>query len=384
MKWIWTSIVILGFFLIPQAAQAGWTPAQRITWTSGLSFFPALAVGPSGQLHLVWEDDTPGNAEIYYKRSPNGGATWSTTKRLTWTSADSERPALAVDSSGNVHLVWHDETPGSAEIYYRKSTDGGATWSTSKRLTWTSGGSWTPDIAVDSSQDLHIVWYDYTPGNTEIYYKKSTDEGATWSTTQRLTWTSGNGYIPDIAVAPSGHLHVVWYDDTPGNAEVYYKKSTNGGADWSTTKRLTWNPGWPDLAVVAAAPSSHVHVVWDNDISTQCEYEVFHKKSVDGGATWAANQRLTWTSGLSTYPDVAVDSSGNLHLVWINETPGNGEVYYKKSTNGGSTWSTGQRLTWTTGSSTLPVLVVDSSSHLHVVWQDDTPGSYEIYYMKGN
>jgi hypothetical protein len=27
-----------------------------------------------------------------------------------------------------------------------------------------------------------------------------------------------------IAVDPSGNIHVVWYDDTPGDFEIYYKK----------------------------------------------------------------------------------------------------------------------------------------------------------------
>jgi hypothetical protein len=384
MKRTGAGIFVLGFFLIFQAAQAGWTTAKRLTWTSGYSIVPACAVGPSEKLHLVWEDNTAGNTEIYYKRSTDGGGTWSASQRLTWNSADSERPSIAVDPSGNVHVVWGDATPGNAEIYYRKSTDGGATWSTAKRLTWTSGGSWAPVIAVDSSGDLDVVWYDLTPGNTEIYYKKSTDGGGTWSTSQRITWSAGNSYLPDIAAAPSGPLHVVWYDDTPGNGEVYYKKSTNGGAAWSTSQRLTWTAGWPDLAVIAVAPSGSLHVIWDDDISTQCEYEIFHKKSTNGGASWSTGQRLTWTSGLSAYPDVAVDSLSRLHVVWCNEAPGNYEIYYKKSTNGGSVWSTGQRLTWTSGSSEGPAVVVDASNHLHVVWQDNTPGNYEIYYLKSN
>ncbi len=47
--------------------------------------------------------------------------------------------------------------------------------------------------------------------------------GATW-TTQRLTWNSGNSYKPTIAVDSSNHIHVVWHDDTPGNREIFYKK----------------------------------------------------------------------------------------------------------------------------------------------------------------
>jgi len=99
-------------------------------------------------------------------------AQWMTSQRLTWNSGNSGYPAIAVDDSGRIHVVWHDFMPGNWEIYYRKSADGGSTWMTKQRLTWNSGGSVFPDIAVDSSDDLHVVWFDYTPGNGEIYYKK--------------------------------------------------------------------------------------------------------------------------------------------------------------------------------------------------------------------
>jgi len=94
--------------------------AKRLSWTSGVSFSPVIAVDSSDNLHLVWDDDTPGNFEIYYKKSTDGGATWTANKRLTWTSSYSWNPSVAVDSSGNVHVVWEDDTPGNWEIYYKR------------------------------------------------------------------------------------------------------------------------------------------------------------------------------------------------------------------------------------------------------------------------
>jgi hypothetical protein len=66
-------------------------------------------------------------------------------------------PAIAADSVNNIHVSWMDDTPGNAEVFYRKSTDGGAAWAAAKRLTWTSGWSDYPDIAADSAGNLHVV-----------------------------------------------------------------------------------------------------------------------------------------------------------------------------------------------------------------------------------
>jgi len=56
MKRMALMIATLGLFLLAQAAQADWTPAKRLTWTSGISNYPAIAVDSSGNLHLVWAD----------------------------------------------------------------------------------------------------------------------------------------------------------------------------------------------------------------------------------------------------------------------------------------------------------------------------------------
>jgi len=98
-----------------------------------------------------------------------------------------------------------------------------ADWGPTKRLTWNSGDTWTLALDVDSSKCYHLVWRDTTPGNAEVYYRKSTG-GSVWSAIERLTWTSGETLAPDISAGPSGTVHVVWEDDESGSVEIYYRK----------------------------------------------------------------------------------------------------------------------------------------------------------------
>jgi len=377
MKGAGPVMAVMGIFLSVQVAKAQWTPAKRLTWNSSYSVEPNIAIRSFGDPYVVWSDYSPGYWEIFYKKSADGGATWSTSQRLTWTTSGSADQVIAVDSSGNLHVVYYDGLPGKWQIYYTKSADGGANWTTSRRLTWTSGWAYSPAIAVTYPGNLHVVWQDDTPGNSEIYYRRSTDRGATWSTSQRLTWSSGKSECPAIAVDTSGNLHVVWQDDAPGNSEVYYRRSTDGGTTWTPSKRLSWTLLGSWNPAIAGDSAGHLHVVWEAGNG-----EIYYKKSTDGGATWSISQRLTWTSENSYYPAIAVDPSGNLHVVWDDNTPGNPEVYYKKSTDGGATWTTSQRLTWNSGDSWHPTIAADSSGNLHVVWDDDTPGNFEIYYKK--
>ena len=371
-------IVGLGLFLLPQAAQATWTKSQRLTWNSGDSAYPAIAVDFSGGVHVVWHDNTPGNNEIFYKKSTNAGATWTTNKRLTWTPAHSFKPAIAIDPSGYIHIVWLDYPMGNSEICYTRSTNGGATWAAAKRLTWTSGDSEIPAIAADSSGNLHVVWSDSAPGNWEIYYKKSLDGGATWGAAKRLTWTSSNSFVPAIAADPFGNPHVVWYGDQAGNTQVYYKKSTNGGATWAATQRLSWTSGGSYFPAIAVDSLANLHVVW-HDYSPGFP-EIYYKKSTNVGSTWTSSRRLTWTPSYSMAPAIAAGSSGKLHVVWYDTTPDNNEIYYMISADWGASWAAAQRLTWTSGDSEDPAMSVDSSGSIHVVWDDETPGNLDIYY----
>ena len=319
----------VGMLFLVLLAQGQWSPATRLTYTAGNSWYPAVAVDSSGRIHVAWRDYTPGNSEIYYKKSGDGGTTWSPDKRLSWTPGDSYAPAIVADPGGNLHVVWDDTTPWKRGIYYRKSTNAGATWSANKRLTWTAIHSYWPAIAADSFGQIHLIWQDDSFGNYDLFYRKSTDGGMTFGARRRLTYTSGASQVPDIAVDQSGSIYVVWQDPTPGNAEI------------------------------------------------------FCKKSPDGGNTWGTNRRLSMNAGDSLAPAIVVDSSDQIHVVWQDKTPGNGEIYYRKSVDGGATWSISRNLTQTTGNSYVPAVAIDPAGLLNIVWQDDTPGNAEIYFEKG-
>lgn len=371
--------IIFGFYLLIQPLNAQtWTATSRLTWSSGHSFAPAIAIDSNGHIHVTWHDKTSGNYEILYKKSTNGGITWNS-KRLTWNSGNSEHSSIAVDSADNVHVVWYDKTPGNIEIYYKKSTNAGMTWGAINRLTWNSGDSNSPVIAVDSNNHIHVVWSDLTPGNYEIFYRKSTNAGVTWGGTKRLSWNSGLSTSQVIAVDSNNTIHLVWGDNTPGNYEIFYKRSTNGGVNW-TSKKITWTSGASQFPSIAIDSNDNIHLAWYD--STPGNSEIYYKRSTNGGVTWSSTKRLSWNASSSMYVTIAVDSQSRVHVSWIDFTPGNAEVFYKRSTDNGETWGGVNRLTWNMGYSGLPAIAVDLSDTIHIVWHDDIPGNFEIYYKK--
>ena len=105
-------------------------------------------------------EDFPGGDEILYRRSTDGGATFGPTENLSNNAGSSETPAIAA-ADNSVYVVWRDSTPGNFEILYRRSTDGGATFGPTENLSNNAGSSTRPSIAAIGS-NVNVAWEDNT------------------------------------------------------------------------------------------------------------------------------------------------------------------------------------------------------------------------------
>ena len=344
----------------------------RLTNDTSVSSYPHIAVGSANSLYLVWSDDRDGNFEIYYKNhtSING---WSNDVRLTNDTAFSDCPDIDTDSNNTLHVVWYDTRDTDSEIYYKNYSSSGG-WSSDVRLTNATGSSLWPDIAIDSSNNLHVVWYDARDSNTEIYYKNYSSSGG-WSSDVRLTNNTAISESVHIAIDSGDNLHVVWYDERDGNAEIYYKNQTSA-TGWSDDVRLTNDSGNsynPDITIDS---SNNLHVVWEDE--RDGNKEIYYKNYTSSGG-WSNYTRLTDDVSSSNDPQIAKDSGDNLHVVWYDERDGNMEVYYKNHTSG-SGWDSDVRLTNDADTSASPEIAIGSNDSVYVVWYDDRDGNYEIYY----
>ncbi len=323
--------LLFTLLLFTADSQSQWQPDVRLTndpAESYTSFNSAWCIAARDSVvHLVWFDNRDGNFEIYYRRSTDGGISWGADTRLTNNSASSGNPSISVTGLV-VHIAWHDFRNGTSEIYYKRSTDGGISWGADVRLTNNFDASEFSSVSVSGSF-VHVVWQDFSDGDWEVFYKRSTDAGVSWSVDTRLTNDSINSFEPSVSVSGSV-VHVVWYDFRHGQSEIYYKRSTDDGISWGVDARLTNDPAASGLPSISVS-GSVVHVVWFDN--RDGNYEIYYKHSTDGGLSWETDTRLTNNSAASNYPSVSVSGSV-VHVIWTDLRDGNREIYYKRNPTG--------------------------------------------------
>ena len=109
--------------------------------------------------------------------SHDGGETWEEIVNVSNTPGASTNPRVATSADGQfVHVTWQD-TPGNGDIFYARSTNGGETFETSINLSNTSGRSDDHQLLAEGS-NVYVVWVDYTTrSGGDIYFRKSNNNG---------------------------------------------------------------------------------------------------------------------------------------------------------------------------------------------------------------
>lgn len=351
------------------------------------SVSPRIALDTGGNVNVVWTEylNDPDNTEIYMLRSTDGGTNWGQKITVSDTSDISLNPDIAIDSSNNICVVWQEWVSSSTQydIYLRRSTTSGTNWGPSINISNSKWESSNPSIAIGSNGTIYLVWLErtYISGvdKYDINTSRSIDNGITWSQPVVITDVYCES-APKISISNLGTLAVVWRDGGCSNkGEIYFSLSTDQGAQWSTPVNIS-NSIYAEstLPDVIFDYSANIFVAWKDDVSANAE--IFFSKSSNNGATWTSPLNISNDAGFSRSPSLKVDLAGNINAVWMDQTPGNFEVYYSRSTDTGNTWSTPVNASNTSLDSQNPKLALNTAGYIFIVWIDKTPGNPDIFF----
>jgi hypothetical protein len=342
------------------AAAAGWQ-SEKVWSATNNDWEPSVAVDPSS--NWVYQATTryggpkactncPDPA-IIVRTSSDGGATWNAdhficTCKKVKTQND---PVLAVSTSGVVYAVWmNDYNPG---VVFAKSSDHGVTWSAPISVKG-NGLSFTdkPWLAISpNGQDVYVAF-----NSSDSYVVASHNAGASFSARVKTNTDSLYWFAEGGAVAPNGTVYFsesAENQNATGPVKLAVIKSTNGGTSWTTTFVDT-SQQQPPCSVPSCgadfyAPSASLDVDAAGTIllaysanSVAAANKTMYARTSTDGVTWSARTDIGQNTGDNGYPTVeAGATAGDFRVAWQdNRTAGAWNTWYRRTTNGGATWST--------------------------------------------
>jgi len=402
-----------------RAAQAG---SYRVRWrlegVRGSEVAGALAQGlrfadHRGFLEIAWADVVAAQGEVVSVERGEGGAEVvfgpfslaageevvldPTIVAVYYTTciAYPNQRSLARTAEGKLYACYTNmDANGRTQVYVKESADNGQNWGSE---TWVSTApgqdsaeSLTPAIAVDSRDDLHVVYVGTATGYSarQVWHAWRKDGG--WQTPVRISTADGmsgtSQGAPAISVDAADDLHVVWHGPTStySNQQIWW--ATRIGRAWQAPQRLSDYSGMDSYAQqygsLGADGEGGVHVAWFGKATGYTTAsQVWYAEYLDG--VWQTPVRISTYSGMDSYlqevPSLGVDAEANLHVAWYGRATGytgSHQVWYAKRT---TSWQTPVRLSTAAGMDSkgqgFTSLEVGGPADLHVIWEGASTAS---------
>jgi hypothetical protein len=352
-----------------QSERLDFGPQLRIGNVEANPSTPFLRYAPDGRLFAVWTED-------HENPWPQG-----------------KQPA------GHQHGMRGDRAPSPMRnVFIAASTDGGKTWSVSKRVNSdveaSQGEENGPKVAFDARSRAYVVWS--IPGGkgdkTRANIRFALEDGkGNFTPARTLNEVKDAGRFPIIKAMPDGNFLIAWIDrriDNPKPRQLYLMKLAADGK--ALTKNYPAGQGLCEcckLGFAFADAGKTVYLV-DREVDGNKIRNHVLRKSMDGAATFGAPVEISndgWQvpSCPHSGPSIGRDSRGWLHVSWF--TLGRSEqeagIYYSVSKDDGKSFAPRRLVHANTAPEILYVnLAVGNDDTVYLAWSNlDGAGRAQIY-----
>lgn len=204
-------------------ADGVWGTAALIeTDNAGYASSPQIAVDASGNAIAVWHQFDGARTNIYANRYTVDSG-WGTVTLIETDNAEyAAEPRVGVDASGNATAVWVQHDGTRFNVYANRYDIGTDSWGAVALIeTNNAGVAAKPQVAVDTSGNAMVVWWQYDGARYNTWANRST-AGAGWGAVSLIeTGSAGDAVAPQIAVDASGNAMAVWAQSDGTQDNIY-------------------------------------------------------------------------------------------------------------------------------------------------------------------
>jgi len=238
----------------------------------------------------------------------------------------------------------------------------------------------SPSITATKDNKIWVVWQTDETQNDEIFYRIYNFNTGTWTNNTQLTFNPSYDLGPAVLQAKDGKIWVFWASDRTGNYDIFYKVTSDNGASWSTEIQMTNDPRTDVHAAVAQASDGKIWLVWSRETATT-SYDIFYKTY--NGTSWSDETQLTTNTDSDQLPSVTQAKDGKIWVFWSRYMPDTHEQICYKTFNG-STWSSETQLTSDLNKDSMyPAAFVEQDGTIWVFWQSkeqQVPATWDLFY----
>jgi hypothetical protein len=372
---------------------SGLTPYRQSLWLArveaqaqigfGGTRAPAIDVDKSDNIYVMMSTATnppsartPGS-EIFFTRSTDGGNNWDNfpiTRRLTRAEGEAFGPSLGVTKRGKtrVYTVYHDNSDGTTQAYMIRSKKG-TKFRRPENITPHDGGAFAPRLALDSDENLSVTWGDLREFRRRVVFTRSTDMGVTFGDLIDVSRSEGEAFEPEIDAGPDGSINIAWEDTAPGATSIMFARSTDGGQTFSDPVRVSQGDDAAAQAHIAVDGSDRIFVVWIQNSGG--DPQAFFSRSTDAGASFSEPVNVSNAPGGTIEKVIVAAHQNTVYVAYNDRDRGDRQVYLVTSTDAGASFSEPEQVSQadrSRGQAHSAAMVVDSRGRLHLAWIDTT------------
>jgi PKD repeat protein len=359
------SLLPLTFFILIFVASTGpLSGVANVSRSSTLdSWSPRIAVDSTGNIHVVWAEYFPGtqNGEAYYSKYDIDAEEWSVPINLSNSNrvfSEEYRPVgIAIDGSDRIYVIYVEKTRISMRIF-----SGGSWGSVITVHSWTSGDCDSARVAVDSNGNIFTCWW--TMNDFRVYSRARV--GGSWESVKLIS--IGQSKFPDIAVG-SNVAFACWTarDATSGIYQIFYtKRSKAAGSDWDAAQLMYRGSVKQQVPAIEIDSNNVAHIVYTPVLALGGQRVVRYCRWTGNG--FSAPEDVSGAQ-LLHYPALA-EHGNNLYCCWQVGAYGNGTGVYRNDRING-TWTGVGTVPDSAGVTYSDVDVSPNQSKRYYVWEAD-------------